>query len=119
MKKKNIFIVVTSLQSQHVAGFIATPYDLAFSSSLIQQLNSNTLLVFSILGKVKGGGLLPTPNLFISEKGLFSGSPFANEVKVDSVELIRVPFHSCVQYPFFFLFLVIFRCLVVSQISSY
>ena len=47
--------------------------DLAVSSSLIQQLNSNTLLVFSILGKVKGGGLLPTPNLFISKKGLFNG----------------------------------------------
>jgi len=38
--------------------------DLAVSSSLIQQLNSNTLLVFSILGKVKGGGASPNSKSF-------------------------------------------------------
>ena len=59
-EKKNIFIVVTSLQSQHVAGFIATPWwpcFLIFSDSA-------TKFKHTILGKVKGGGASPNSKSF-------------------------------------------------------
>ena len=44
-EKERNFFVVTSLQSQHSTGFITTQLlllGLAFSSFLIQELNSNT-----------------------------------------------------------------------------
>ena len=47
--------------------------------------------------------LLPAPNLLITEKGFPMVSPFANRVKVYSVELIIEEFLSgfYVQFPFF------------------
>ena len=67
--------------------------------------------------KWRGGGAYPAPNFLITEKGLFiMVSPFANGVKVDSVELIieELLSSSRVQFPFFLLVLVFF-CMTLSS----
>ena len=54
---------------------------------------------------MEGGGAYPAPNFLITEKGFFiMVSPFANGVKVDSVELIivlRAPFQFSCSISFF------------------
>ena len=66
---------------------------------------------------MEGGGAYPAPNFLITEKGFFiMVSPFANGVKVDSVELIieELLSSSRVQFPFFLLVLVFF-CMTLSS----